>query len=68
MGYLLFPLHGKARLGGLFCFAPDADTGPREVLRLAVALRAGRPTDAFASRIKKPAACGFLLLRIRPAC
>jgi hypothetical protein len=53
VGYLLFPLHRKARLGGLFCFALGADTGPHESLRLAVALRATRSTEAFASRHKK---------------
>jgi hypothetical protein len=29
VGYLLFPLHRKARLGGLFCLAPaQADGAP----------------------------------------
>jgi Ribosomal protein S20 len=27
-GYLLFPLHGKARLGGLFCLEPVRPNGP----------------------------------------
>jgi hypothetical protein len=36
VGYLLFPLHRKARLGGLFCLAPaQADRAPHSpMLRL----------------------------------
>jgi hypothetical protein len=51
VGYLLFPLHRKARLGGLFCFGP---TDPHCLAQFVARMTNGLP-------IKKPAASGFLL-------